>query len=300
MNYLITGGLGFVGRNLCRHFLDAGHQVTATGRSKNPSLIDHPAFNYISADTAKTGKWQEMVKDQDVVINLAGKNIFTRWTEKSKRTIYDSRILTTRNLVEAISENQPITLLSTSAVGYYGDGKDALLREDSPPGDDFLASLSVDWEQEALKAESKGARVALTRFGIVLGKNGGALSKMIPAFRFFLGGPLGSGNQWFPWIHMQDLVQAFAFVIDRPDITGALNFCSPHPVRNRKLASVLGDVLNRPAKIRVPAVIITAVMGEFGKALLASQQVVPQRLEKFGFDFTYPDLKDALTEIIQR
>ena len=146
MNYLITGGLGFVGRNLCRHFLNAGHQVTATGLSKNPSLIDHPVFKYVSADTTKTGKWQEMVKDQDVVINLAGKNIFTRWTEKSKRAIYDSRILTTRNLVEAISENQPITLLSTSAVGYYGDGKDALLRENSPPGDDFLASLSVDWE----------------------------------------------------------------------------------------------------------------------------------------------------------
>jgi uncharacterized protein (TIGR01777 family) len=298
MDIFITGGLGFVGRHLARALLQDGHNVTAVGRTENPDLIDHPAFRYLAADTTRPGYWQAPLADQQVVVNLAGKSIFTRWTERAKQDIYDSRILTTRNLVEALPADRGTILLSTSAVGYYGDRGEDRLTEDEPPGDDFLAAVGTDWETEARAAEAKGVRVVLPRFGIVLDRDGGALARMIPAFRLFLGGALGSGRQWFPWIHMQDLVAAYRFLIDTPALKGAVNFCAPEPVRHQTLAATLGRKLNRPACMPAPAFMIKLALGEFGRTLLASQRALPQRLTEAGFTFGYPDIDTALEEII--
>ena len=300
MNVFITGGLGFVGRHLSKALLQGGHRVTAVGRTQDPEKIDHPEFHYIAADTTRPGDWQKSLADHEVAINLAGKSIFTVWTEKIKQQIYDSRIMTTRNLVAALPEGRETILCSTSAVGYYGDGGEDLLTEDAPPGDDFLAEVGRDWEKEALAAEAKGARVVLPRFGIVLDRDGGALATMIPAFRAFVGGSLGSGRQWFPWIHMQDLVSAFQFLIETPSLSGPFNFTAPEPVRNAELAKTLARKLHRPACMPAPAFIIKLVLGEFGEVLLASQRAVPQRLKEAGFTFTYPKLDAALEEIVKR
>ncbi|HSQ86255.1 MAG TPA: NAD-dependent epimerase/dehydratase family protein [Desulfobacterales bacterium] len=181
MKIFISGGTGFVGTILARYFLAKGHNVIATGTSSATS-ISNENFRYISADTTEKGPWQDSLKDVDALINLAGRTIFNRWSERYKKQIYNSRILTTRSLVEAMPDDKEVVLCSTSAVGYYGDRAEEILNEEALPGDDFLAKVSIDWEKEAFLAEKKGARVAVMRFGVVLGKNGGALAKMIPAF----------------------------------------------------------------------------------------------------------------------
>ena len=208
MKIFITGGTGFVGTHLSRVCVDAGHEVTVVGSRSLSARAGSSPINRITADTTRPGAWQADAAAADLIFNLAGRNIFQRWTRKTKRRIYDSRILTTRNLVAALPADSRSVLISTSAVGYYGDCGDSELNEDSPAGNDFLADLARDWEHEALKAEARGMRVVLTRFGVILGPGGGALAKMIPAFKSFMGGPLGSGRQWFPWIHVQDLVKA--------------------------------------------------------------------------------------------
>jgi len=298
MNCFITGGLGFVGRRLSNFLLGKGHRVTAVGLSKNPDFIKHPDFRYISADTTREGSWQQELDNQEVILNLAGKSIFKRWTDKYKQEIYDSRILTTRNLVSALPGDSQTVFCSTSAVGYYGSRGDAVLTEEASPGDDFLAEIGKDWEREALQAQAKNARVVLTRFGIVLDKDGGAMAKMIPAFRFLLGGPLGNGEQWFPWIHMHDLLCAYQFVIDNPEAGGPVNFCAPRPVRNKELAAKLGSALNRPAFMPAPAFMLKLLLGEFAESLLNSQRAVPHKLENLGFKFKYADMDSALGEII--
>jgi uncharacterized protein (TIGR01777 family) len=298
MHVFITGGLGFVGRHLSKTLLEAGHAVTVSGRTQNPRGIDHPGFQYISADTTREGAWQETVQQVDAAVNLAGASIFNYWTDSYKQKMYDSRILTTRNLVSALSAGKATVLCSTSAVGFYGNQGDEKLTEEHPPGDDFLAELALDWEKEAHRAENENMRVVITRFGIVLERGGGAMRKMIPAFRMFVGGPLGDGRQWFPWIHMQDLVRAMSFCLSRDEANGALNFCAPEPVRSETLAKTLGDVLNRPAIMPAPAFFIRKVLGEFGNALLSSQRAVPARLQQLGFDFRFPDLRSALVEIV--
>jgi len=300
MKTFITGGTGFVGRHLTHFLLDKGHQVIATGLRLTQDIIHHDRFEYLSADTTQPGSWQEALIDVDTVINLAGKTIFNRWSKSYKQEIYDSRILTTRNLVEALPKKEGINFFSTSAVGYYGDGGDETLSEDAANGEDFLAHVSVDWEEAANAALGKGARVAILRFGIVLGNSGGALAKMLPAFKSFAGGPLGSGKQWFPWIHMEDLLAALEFVMRNKEVQGPLNFCAPHPVRNRDLAKALGKILGRPSVMPAPAFMIRMVMGEMGTALLASQRVVPDKLLSHGFNFQYPEIQDALKNLIEK
>jgi uncharacterized protein len=298
MNIFITGGLGFVGRRLSEMLLEAGHKVTASGRTQNPKLIDHPSFDYEAADTTKEGAWQEKAMEADAAVNLAGVSIFGLWTEGRKKEMYDSRILTTRNLVKALLEGRGQVLCSTSAVGYYGDQGDKTLTEENPPSEDYLARLSVDWEKEAHAAERGNIRVAITRFGIVLDRDGGAMSKMIPAFRMFLGGPLGDGSQWFSWIHRHDLAQAMTFCLTNDRAAGAINFCAPEPVRNETLAKTLGEVLHRPAVMPAPAAVISTALGELGDALLSSQRAVPDHLLKLGFEFRFPDLRSALEDIV--
>jgi uncharacterized protein len=296
MKVFITGGTGFVGSHLSNCLLQQGHHVTAVARSPHQNRIHHHNFIYLSADTTKSGKWQEHVQDCEIVFNLAGKSIFTMWTPNAKKQIYDSRILTTRNLVEALPANT--TLISTSAVGYYGDGGDDILTEDASPGNDFLSDISKNWENEAIKARKKDIRVAITRFGIVLGKNGGAMEKMIPAFKSFLGGSLGDGKQWFSWIHIDDIVHASIFIMEHAEVEGIFNFTSPEPVRNIDFAKSLGSVLNRPVIIRTPAFLIRLFAGEFGETLLSSCRAVPENLIKDGYEFKFPGLTDALKDIV--
>lgn len=299
MKILITGGTGFVGTHLNRACMQAGHEVTVLGtRLHHPHGGDPPRLHRVAADTTRPGLWQSHAAAADLIFNLAGRNIFQRWTRKYKQQIYDSRILTTRNLVDALPADGAAVLISTSAVGYYGNCGDMELNEDSPAGTDFLASLARDWESEALRAAAKGVRVALARFGIVLGSGGGAMAKMIPAFRSFLGGPLGSGRQWFPWIHIQDLVSALIFLARRSDLTGPFNLCAPHPVTNAAMAGVLGKVLGRPAKMPVPAFMIRMMAGELGDVLLSSQRTLPARLLAAGFEFDFAHIDAALADIV--
>ena len=299
MKIFITGGSGFVGTNLSFYMLEKGHSVIAVGTSPAHKVIRHDNFHYISADTTTKGTWQDALKHVDAVINLAGKNILKRWSNNYKNQIYNSRILTTRNLVEALPEKKEIILCSTSAAGYYGDRADEILKESALPGYDFLAKVCMDWEKEAFQAESKGIRVAVMRFGVVLGKNGGALAKMVPAFKFFAGGPLGSGLQWFTWIHMDDLIASIIFILENPDVKGPLNFCSPNPLRNRDFAKTLGNVLNRPSFMKAPSGIIRLMMGEMGKSLMSSQRAIPDKLLKHGFKFQYPDINNALYNLVR-
>ena len=298
MNVFITGGTGFVGRHLSQHLLNHGHRIKAIGTSPSQNLIHHENFTYIPADATRPGDWQKQLQGVDVVVNLAGRTIFKRWTESYKRQIYDSRVLTTRNVVAALPDDQDVTLCSTSAVGFYGSRGDDILREDEPAGDDFLALLGQDWESAALKAEDKGIRVVLPRFGIALGKGGGAMAKMMPVFKMGVGGPLGDGRQWFPWIHMRDLIDAIAFVISNSQVRGALNFTAPNPVTNKELSKALGGVLMRPAFLPTPKAMLRLMMGEMGEVLLASQRAIPDRLLSHGFQFRFPDLKEALEDLV--
>lgn len=297
LKILITGGTGFVGVNLSRYLLEKNHQVFATGTSGRHPLTDQQNFHFISADTTQQGKWQDIVPESDVIINLAGRNIFHYWTRKYKEQIYDSRILTTRNIVDALPEKNTILLCSASAAGYYGDRADQRLGEDAESGNDFLATVCVDWEKEAFHAEQKGSRVVTMRFGVILGPHGGALQKMVPAYKLFVGGPLGDGSQWFPWIHIHDLTSAIGFIVEKPEINGPVNFCAPGATQNRTFSQALARRLNRPAFFRTPAFVLKMVMGELGRAFLASQRVVPEKLENNGFTFACPDIDSALAKI---
>jgi uncharacterized protein (TIGR01777 family) len=299
MKIFIAGGSGFVGTRLIHDLIDRGHRVIAVGTSSAHKNPPNENFRYISADTTLKGPWQDALEDVDAIINLAGRNIFKLWSDTYKNQIYNSRILTTRNLVEAVPESKGIILCSTSGAGYYGNRADEVLTEDASSGSDFLAKVGIDWEKEAFLAEKKGVRVAAMRFGVVLDKNGGALAKMIPAFKYFAGGPLGSGLQWFPWIHMADLISAINFILETNEIKGPVNFCAPNPIKNRDFSKALGNVLNRPSFMKVPSFMIRLVVGEMGTLLTNSQKVIPHKLLRHGFKFQHPDIDSALEDIFK-
>jgi hypothetical protein len=298
MKILITGGTGFVGSALSRQLLERGHEVTIIGSSSRCRLAPHPQLTYISADTTRPGDWQRRIAEQDALINLTGRSVFNLWTESYKKAIYDSRILTTRNLVTALPASTNVVLLNTSAAGFYGDGGELEKTETSGPGNDFLAQVCREWEAEAAKAADKGARVVVMRFGVVLGKGGGAMATMKTPFQFGLGGPIGSGSQWFPWIHLDDLVNAALFLLTAEECRGPFNFTAPQPVRQKEFARALGSALHRPACLPVPAFVMKLVLGEFGRSLLQGQKVLPRALSESGYLFTYPELQPALREIV--
>jgi len=299
MKILITGGTGFVGTQLTSRLIQDRHEVTILTRSLKGAKGSSPEISYLEGDPTKKGPWQEAIKNHDAVINLAGASIFSKWTEEHKKAIRESRVNTTQNIVEGILSRpeKPFILFSTSAVGYYGFCGDEELVEDSPPGDDFLASIAMEWEGEALKARDKEARVVITRFGIVMGEKGGALSQMIPLFKKYIGGPIGSGKQWFSWVHIKDLAEAFVFLLKHPEISGPVNVCSPNPVRNKDLAKALGKALHKPSFIPAPGFMVKLVLGEFGSVILEGQRVIPRRLLDNGFIFQYADINKALESI---
>jgi uncharacterized protein (TIGR01777 family) len=301
MKIFITGGTGFVGSFLTRKLLQDGHQVTLLTRSINKDRTVPAGLSYLEGDPTEQGAWQEKVPDHEAILNLAGASIFKRWTDSAKESIKNSRILTTQNLVEALSarKGKETHLLSTSAVGYYGSHEDEGLDEETPPGDDFLASLAREWESYALKAEMFGARVVLLRFGIVLGNKGGLLGQMVPIFNWCLGAPLGNGSQWISWIHQEDLANIYLYLLKQKDVSGVINCTSPQPVRNRTLTKSLGKALGRPTFLpAVPSFVIKILMGEFGSMILSGQRVLPKRLLDMGFRFSFPEIEDALEDLV--
>ena len=302
MRIFITGGTGFVGSTLTEEFIRRGHPVTVLDRTiKHPDRF--PGVSWIETDSTVPGAWQDKAADHEVFINLAGVSVFSRWSEKTKQDILNSRVLTTRNLVDAISRRRggQTHLFSTSAVGYYGFHEEGAISEDAPPGTDFLASVAVAWEAEALRAASFGARVAICRFGIVLGRTGGAIKQLIPLFKSFLGSPLGSGRQWFSWIHESDLVHIFLFLMEKEKAEGPFNCTAPEPVRNTEMTRILGETLGVPTFMpAVPGFMMKLILGEFGDVLLKGQKAVPKRLLDLKYPFRFPTLRDALQDILKK
>lgn len=273
MRVVVTGGTGFIGRALTARLRAEGDDVVVPRRG-DTSAVD----------------------GADAVVNLSGEPIAQRWTDAARRRIEESRTVGTRRLVEAIAsaKARPSVLVSVSAVGYYGARGDEELDEEAPPGDDTLARICVRWEEEAAAAVPLGVRVVRIRTGVVLAADGGALAKMLPAFKAFVGGPVGSGMQWMSWIHRDDLVSLFLFALRSAAAAGALNGTAPAPVRNRDFASAVGAALHRPAVLPAPAAALRFVFGEMATILLDGQRAVPKRALTLGFSFRYPDLRSAL------
>ena len=297
MKFFMTGGTGFVGSYLSRQLIQRGHAITILTRSSRPRTNSDPAITFVQGDPTEPGPWMQTLPEHDVIINLAGASVFVRWTEANKKIIRDSRVSTTRHIVEALAaapNRQTKLLLSTSAIGYFGDRGDTELTEKSPPGQDFLAQLAQEWEAEALKASDFGVRVAITRFGVVLGRGGGILEKLVPVFKAYVGGPVGSGQQWFSWIDQTDQLRAFLFLLEHPTLDGPINFTAPQPVRNIELAQTLGKILNRPSWMPAPAFMVKMIMGEFAQVVLGGQRVLPEKLLAAGFTFEYPTIEAAL------
>jgi uncharacterized protein (TIGR01777 family) len=302
MNILITGATGFVGRRLCEMLHQAGHTVRALSRDSVAAKQRVPLLK----EVFPWNPLQELPPLQafegcDAVINLAGESIAGRWTAPKKQLIRDSRVLGTKNLVNALAQlsSRPKVLLSASAIGYYGDRGEETLTEDAAPGSDFLAQVCRDWENEALKAESLGMRVVRLRIGLVLGRGGGTLQALLPLFRVGLGGPLGSGRQWWSWIHRDDLCRLIVQILANENVSGPINATAPQPVRQKEFAQVLGRVLRRPAFLPTPAFALKIALGEFADGILASQRVLPRRAQEMGYRFQFEELEGALREILQ-
>ena len=295
MKILAFGATGFVGGQLIPHLLERGHEVTVAARS---GRADQPSgARIIQADPVAPGPWQDEIPEHDAVINLAGTPITTRWDEAGKRAILESRVLSTRHIVDALGKTTDKVFLCANAVGFYGDTGDRLCTEDSPRGTGFLADVAQAWQAEALRAENFGHRVIIPRISVVLG-HGGALAKMRPVFAWGLGGKLGSGRQWFPWIHVQDLVRALAFLLETPNAAGMFNACAPHPVTNAEFTRALGRALGRPAVLPVPGFVLKLALGEAATMLLGGQRCLPGRLDDLGFGFEHPRLDAALMSLV--
>ena len=301
MNILLVGGTGFIGKKLRQVLVKEGHKVTLLIRSRELPCDMEEGVSCIEGNTYESGPWQAKASEHEVIINLAGASVFRRWDEKIKEEIYKSRIMTTRRIVEALYERKGRTtdLLSASGVGYYGFHGDEYLDETSPPGNNFLAEVASDWETEALKAKKIGVRVVLCRFGIVLGKRGGALARLIPLFRLHFGSSWGSGEQWFSWIHEKDVCRMLIFLLNHKEIEGPVNFTAPHPVRNTEMAELIAQVMQKRQILpAIPAFIFRLILGEFSTVFLKGQRVIPQKLLRQGFEFQFPTLEKALRNLV--
>lgn len=299
MRILITGATGLIGSSLTRQLLHLSHEVTVLSRNVKraqekfgqqvsywPSLSDQPSLDGF-----------------DAVINLAGEPIADkRWSQAQKERLCHSRWDLTERLATLInaSATPPAVLISGSAVGYYGDQGQAVVTEDETPRDEFTHQLCQRWEALALQAQSSRTRVCLLRTGVVLAHQGGALAKMLPPFRMGLGGPIGNGRQYLPWIHIDDMVNGIIYLLDHPPLQGPFNMVAPYPVHNEQFAATLANVLDRPAFLRVPACAMRLLMGEAAVLVLGGQRAVPRRLEEAGFSFRFFELEQALDDVINQ
>lgn len=299
MQILLTGGTGLVGRALCRHFSQQGHSLIVL--SRDPGKVAG-----LCSGARGIGSLEELnVTDAvDAVINLAGAPIADRpWTKGRRRMLRESRIDLTRNLVDWMSrrDQAPGVLLSASATGWYGDrGEEQLDETSAAPVADFASQLCQDWEAEVMRAAELGTRVACLRFAPVLAADGGMLARLLPVFRLGLGGRLGSGQQWMPWIHLDDLVRLFDHLLSNDDCQGIYNACSPMPVRNAEFTRILAQTVRRPAIFPAPAWLLRLALGEMSILLTGGQHVMPKRTADSGFDWQYPELSAALQQLLHK
>jgi uncharacterized protein (TIGR01777 family) len=294
MRIIVAGGSGFLGRALTTRLQERGDDVTIL--SRRPSALHHVAWN---PDDAR-GTWSEQLATADAVVNLSGAPVDRgRWTDARKAELVRSRLGTTRTIVEALDHRHSrALLLNASAVGYYGSHGDEELTEATPAGQGFLASLCEEWEAEALKASPR-RRVVLLRTGLVLDATSGALARLLLPFRLGVGGPLGSGRQFWPWIHREDWVRLVLFAIDDGRVHGPLNLTAPNPVSNRDFSRALGRVLRRPAILPAPSFVLRLLLGEMADAMvLGGQRAMPARAQALGFTFAFPDLEEALRSLV--
>ncbi len=301
MRVFVTGGTGLIGRRLVPTLLDRGDEVLVLSRSPDRHPFGDRTVHMVEGDPIASGPWQGEVAGCDAVIHLAGENVMShRWNDAQKARIRDSRVHGTRHVVEAIggSEGRCKTLASASAIGYYGSRGDEKLDESAPPGEGFLADVCREWEAEAQKAGDHGARVTMMRTGGVLDPTGGALGEVLPVMRKYIGGPIGSGNQWFSWIHHEDIVGLYCMCMDDDSVEGAVNGCSPNPVTNREFVKALGRVMNRPTAFRVPEKVIKMAIGEAVEIVLSSQRLVPKVALDHGYEFRHPEIEPALRDLL--
>ncbi|HEY9620756.1 MAG TPA: TIGR01777 family oxidoreductase [Crinalium sp.] len=306
MKVAVTGATGFVGTRLVQMLHEAGHQIVVLTRSLErgkrlfPSA-SFPKVEIVAYTPLESGDWQQAIAGCDGVVNLAGAPIAeSRWTPERKREILDSRQIGTRKIVEAIAQAnpKPTVLVSSSAIGYYGTSETATFDETSSSGNDFLAQVCQAWESEAEKVKASGTRLVILRTGIVLGM-GGAIAKMLPPFQMFAGGPIGSGRQWFSWIHRDDLVKLIIWALTQPNVAGTFNATAPNPVRMSEFCDTLGQVLNRPSWLPVPDFALEVLLGDAAKVVLEGQQVLPKQTLKSGFNYQFVTVKNALENILK-
>ncbi len=293
MRITLTGGTGFIGRRLVTKLLADGHSLHLLGRRA------HGGVRFTDWDAGAGAPPAQAFEGAEAVIHLAGEPVAQRWTAEARRKIRESRVHGTQNLVQVLSTlaNRPACLVSASAIGIYGTRGDEMLTEFSPPGQGFLAGVCREWEEAAGRAEALGMRVVRVRIGVVLGRGGGALARMLPPFKSGVGGRLSSGRQWMSWIHVDDLVSLVRFSLTAP-LSGPVNATAPNPVSNAEFTRVLAGTLHRPAMFPLPALALKAMFGEMAEVLLASQRVLPQAVQSAGFRFHYPELAAALKNLL--
>lgn len=299
---IITGATGLIGRKLSQKLSEAGYQIIVFSRDVSSAKnILKKEFTYIDWDYRKNDNWLESISSADAIIHLAGINLFSkRWNKKFREEILSSRKETTKALVDAIklSKRKPEVFVSASGVGYYGDCGDKLLDENSPAGNDFLAEVCKVWESEAAEVERAGLRRVSVRTGIVLSREDGALKKMLLPFKLFIGGPLGNGKQWFPWIHIDDIVGIYCHAIENQNLSGAVNAASPNICTMKEFATTLGKVLHRPSLFPVPELALKIAIGEAGKVVLMSQRVEVKKILDSGYKFKFEKHEEALRNLL--
>jgi uncharacterized protein (TIGR01777 family) len=297
----VTGATGRIGTGLVRALQERGDDVTVLTRSPARARAALPGTTAVEWDPAAGPAPAEALAGRDGVVHLAGEDVAQRWTDDAKRRIRESRELGTRNLVAGIAaaDPRPRVLVSASAVGYYGPRGDEPVDESTPPGDDFLAQVCVAWEREAERAEELGVRVARLRTGVVLDREGGALSKMLPFFRLGIGGPVAGGRQYLPWIHRDDLVALQLAALDGDAWTGPVNATAPEPVTNREFSRALGRALRRPAVAPVPGFAVRLLYGDMAEIVTGGQRAIPRRAQQLGFGYRHAHLGEALAAALE-
>jgi uncharacterized protein (TIGR01777 family) len=303
MRVLVTGASGFIGSRVSDALLARGDEVVGLSRDPDRARETNPTMSWHPWRPTAERPPAAALEGVDGVVNLIGEPIDQRWTDEAKRRILESRERATKNLVDALSaaEPRPAVLVSQSGVGYYGDRGDALVDESTPPGDSFDAQVCVSWEAAAREAEQVGMRVAVTRTGLVLDPKNGLLKQLLLPFKLGLGGPIGSGDQYMPWIHIADEVRALQWALDTEGASGTYNSTSPNPVTNREFSKALGRALGRPAVLSVPKFALRLRFGEeLGETVTGGQRALPRRALDAGFEFSHPELEPALSDLLER
>jgi uncharacterized protein (TIGR01777 family) len=308
MKIIISGGTGMIGTALSKGYLEEGHEVIVLSRDldKHPDIPE--GVTALQWDASTAGNWANHLEDASAVIHLAGENLAgehffpSSWTKKRKRLIIQSRVQSGKAIVKAIqqTEHKPAVLVQASGVGYYGTSWDKTFDETSPPGDDFLARVGIEWESSTEGVEQVGVRRLVIRSGAVLSTRGGAFTRLVLPFKLFVGGPMGSGRQYLPWIHIADEVGAIRFLVESQAASGVYNLVAPQAVTNAEFGRTIARVINRPYWFPIPAFAMRLAFGEVAVTVLEGQHAVPGRLQELGFNYQYPDVRSAVSDLLHK